>query len=74
VQQTSTFYFLRKECELRKVYPEMGDIVDFNGKYYEIHTISESQLVAGREAYNHTIEAKTHLTRKSNLQLEPPQQ
>jgi hypothetical protein len=65
--------FLRQECADRNVYPEMGDIIQFRESYFEINNTNEIQLIAGRPEYNHSIVCSTHLTRKTNLQLEPPQ-
>lgn len=74
VAQSAEFSFLRHECELREVYPEIGDIIDWDSRYYEINGFSEAQLMAGRTEYKHSIICNAHLTRKTNLQLEPPQQ
>lgn len=73
VEQESEFAFLRYELEQREIYPEAGDIVDFNNSYYEIDNTNEVQLWAGRVEYNHSIVCSTHLTRNTALQLEPPQ-
>lgn len=72
VTQTAEFYFLRQECQDRNVYPEEGDIIEWDHNYYEINTASESQLFAGREEYRFSIVCKTHLTRSAGLQLEKP--
>lgn len=72
VQQTLEVAFLRTECDLRNVYPEVGDIIDFHNDYYEIDNTNEVQLYAGQTGYNHSIVCSTHLTRTTNLQLERP--
>ena len=72
IEQVAEFNFLREECRLRNIYPEIGDIIDYNSLYFEIEQINEIQLIAGQVIYNHAIIASTHLTRASNLQLEPP--
>jgi hypothetical protein len=71
-EQQSEFQFLRAECEARGVYPEVGDIIEYHTSYYEVNTVNEVQLYAGRTEYNHSIICQTHLTRQSNLQLERP--
>jgi|SRR5690242_3436670 len=73
VEQSSEFYFLRQECELRGIYPEVGDIIEFDNNYYEINNTNETQLIAGRVEYKHSIICSTQLTRNSGLQLEQPQ-
>jgi hypothetical protein len=72
VEQVAEFAFLRQECKDRNVYPEIGDIIDFNSIYFEIENFNEVQLYAGQTLYNHTILCTTHMSRASNLQLEPP--
>jgi hypothetical protein len=71
-EQNVEFSFLRAELQVRNVYPEPGDIINFNNLYYEIHTTNELQMVAGRTEFKHSIVCQTHLTRNTNLQLEPP--
>lgn len=72
VEQIVEFAFLRKECEDRGIYPEVGDIVLFHSDYFEIDNINEVQLVAGQTSYNHQILCSAHLTRNTTLQLERP--
>jgi hypothetical protein len=72
IEQVSEFNFLRDELKSRDVYPEIGDIIDYNNLYFEISQLNEIQLVAGQVTYNHAIVASAHLTRTSGLQLEPP--
>lgn len=71
-EQLAEFAFLRKECEARNAYPEIGDIIDWNNIYFEIENTNEIQQYAGQVIYNHSIVCSTHVTRNSNLQLEPP--
>ena len=51
-------------------YPEMGDIADWNNRYWEINGATEPQLIAGHPAYNHSIKATAHRARLSSLQIE----
>lgn len=71
--QECKFHFLRQELKDREIYPEKGDIVYFDNLYYEIHNTTEVELWAGRVEYKHSIVCEAHLTRKTNLQLDPPQ-
>lgn len=72
VRQTAEFSFLRRECEERGIYPEVGDIIEWDHNYYEIDNADETHLFAGRTEYRHSIVCSTHLTRSSGLQLEKP--
>ena len=70
--QNITANFQRDILRTANVYPEIGDILEWNKSYYEIHNINENRLVAGQQDqnYNYTIQCFAHLSRKSKLQLE----
>lgn len=70
IQQDVEFRFVRKLLEDVNVYPEVGDIVKYNENYYEVHNITEAQLIASRPEFNHNVICQTHLTRRSGLNLE----
>lgn len=72
VNQDITFAFLRQELQDRGIYPEMSDIVFYDNQLYEIHNTNEIQLWGGRVEYRHSIVCESHLTRSTNLQLDPP--
>ncbi len=71
-EQSSTFAFLKTELQTRNIYPETGDIIEFDSQYYEINNTNEIQLYAGQVTYNHQVLCETHLMRKVPLQLEKP--
>ena len=71
--QEAEFRFVRRILQERHIYPEIGDIVGYNDAFYEIDNIQEVQLIAGRPGYNESIICETHLTRRSNIQIEPRQ-
>lgn len=71
-QQTITFAFLRAELQSKSIYPETGDVVEFDSQYYEVNNINETQLYVGQVIYNHQILCECHLMRKIPLQLERP--
>ena len=52
------------------IYPEIGDIIEWNEFYYESDNVKENQYLAGRTTYNHSIIIDAHLTNKSNLNIE----
>lgn len=70
VEQTVSFAFLRQTLIEKNVYPEIGDFVQMHNNYYEIHNITESQLVAGQELYNHTLLCYSHLSRNTTIDIE----
>jgi len=54
------------------VYPEIGDILQWNNAYYEIHNVNENQLAAGQQDqnWNYAVQCHAHLSRKSKVQIE----
>lgn len=72
--QSAAFNFLRQSLQDKQVYPETGDIIEFHGGYYEINNVVENQLVAGQPYFNYTIRCEAHLTRRSAIELDEPQQ
>ena len=67
------FNFVRRILQERKVYPEIGDIIYYNESFFEIDNITEAQLIANRPEYNNSIICFTHLTRRSDIQIEERQ-
>lgn len=71
-EQAITFAFLKKELEDRNMYPESGDIIEFDSQYFEIENTNQVQLWAGQVAYDHQVFCESHLMRKAPIQLERP--
>ena len=70
VTQNVEFRFVRSMLENVSTYPEQGDIVGYNGLFYEIDTSTDTQLVAGQPYNSHSIICMAHLTRRSGIQIE----
>ncbi|MEK9767373.1 MAG: hypothetical protein VW683_00515 [Betaproteobacteria bacterium] len=71
--QEVDFRFVRRVLKEVKVYPEIGDIISYNERFYEIDNVRETQLIAGRPEYNQSVLCSAHLTRKSAIDLEARQ-
>ena len=56
-------YFHRTTLSEANFYPEIGDIVDWNGHYFEMNSVTEPQLVAGHQNFKHSIIVKAHRSR-----------
>jgi len=69
-QQGVEFRFQRKLLQDVNVYPEVGDVVQYNENYYEVDNVQEAQLIAGKPEFNQTILCMAHLTRRSSLNIE----
>ena len=63
-------YFHRTTLKEANFYPEIGDIVDWNGIYWEMNAVTEPQLIGGHQAFKHMIKAVAHRARLSGLQIE----
>ena len=63
-------YFHRTTLSEAEFYPEIGDIVDWNGHYFEMNSVTEPQLIAGHQNFKHSIIVKAHRSRLSGLQIE----
>jgi len=70
ITQNVEFRFVRSMLENVAVYPEPGDIIGFNGLFYEIDNTMDSQLVAGQPYNSHSLICSAHLTRRSGIQIE----
>ena len=70
VNVTIEMYFHRTTLVEANFYPEVGDIVDWNGFYWEMNGITEPQLIAGHQNFKHQIKATAHRIRNSSLQIE----
>jgi len=68
--QDIKFNINREDIEAKNIYPEIGDLVQWNDFYYEIGHVYENQYVAGRGAVNWTIVLEGHLTNISMLNIE----
>lgn len=62
--------FNREEIKTANIYPEIGDILQWNEFYYELQHVYENQYLAGRENSNWSIVVDGHLTNKSLLNIE----
>lgn len=70
IHQDIKFAFNREEIKETNIYPEIGDIVEWNEFYYEVQHVYENQYLAGRENSNWSIVVDGHLTNKSLLNIE----
>ena len=68
--QNITFKVDRFKCEEINVYPEVGDIISFNGSYFEIDNTDEVQFAGGQPYNSFSIIISTFMVSKSNLNIE----
>ncbi len=70
VNQNIITRFQRDTLKTKDIYPEIGDIVEWNLSFYEINDIDENQIIAGNIDFNYSIICKCNLTRRSKVQIE----
>ena len=71
-EQGMVFAFLRESLRDKNVYPEIGDVVEWDNQYFELNTVNEVQKYGGRMEYNHSIVCEAHVTMRRPLQIEAP--
>jgi len=75
------FKFLRLKLEELNLVPQVGDIIEDRGMYYEVDNTNEVQFIAGKDNEHSkgvgpefgkslTVECVAHLSRVSRLQIE----
>ena len=68
--QQVEFRFARRMLQDVNTYPEIGDIIGYNNHFYEIHNLTETQLIAGKPGFNTAIICMAHLTRRTSIDIE----
>lgn len=69
--RTQDYVFRMREKMLQQVnfYPEIGDIVLFNDRYYEINNVVQEQLLGGQPDKSHSIICNGHYTKITSLNV-----
>jgi hypothetical protein len=65
------YVFKMREEMLKKLefYPEIGDVVFFNDRYYEIDNVVQEQLLGGQPDKSHSIICNAHYTKYTSLNI-----
>ena len=69
VKKGTLFRFHQKLCEIKKVYPEVGDIVAWENAYFELSNIVENQFLGGQPEKNYSLICNAHMSRQSKLNI-----
>lgn len=67
--QTAVFKFREEMLKLCDFYPQVGDIVLFNERYYEIDNVVQEQLLGGQSEKSLSIICNTHYARFSKINI-----
>lgn len=69
VFQNVNFAIHRNTLKTKDFYPETGDVVKYNGAYFEIYNVIDNQLLAGRESLSHSIICESTMTNRSSINI-----
>lgn len=69
IKQSVAFNINRDYLSQKNIYPEIGDIIEWNEFYYQIDNIKENQYLLGRSIYNFSILVDAHRTDKSHINI-----
>lgn len=71
VSRSQNYIFKMREKMLRQLefYPEIGDIIFHNDRFYEIDNVISEQLLGGQSDKNHSIICNAHYTRYTSLNI-----
>jgi hypothetical protein len=67
--QDLVFRFREKMLQTVNFFPEIGDIILFNERYYEINNTIQNQFLAGVPEKSHSIICNGHYTRLSKINI-----
>ena len=69
VKKGTVFKFHQKLCEIKDIYPQIGDIVSWENAYFEIENVVENQFLGGQPEKNYSLLCNAHLSRNSKINL-----
>lgn len=67
--QNCLFKFLERALQLINFFPEIGDIIEFNARYYEIDNVVQEQFLGNIPEKSFSIICHTHYARLSKIDI-----
>ena len=67
--QDHVFKMREKMLKQLEFYPEIGDVVSWNDRYYEIDNVIQEQLLGGQAEKSHSIICNSHYTKYTSLNI-----
>lgn len=68
-RQDYVFKMREKMLQQLQFYPEIGDVIFFNDRYYEVDNVVQEQLLGGQPDKSHSIICNTHYTKYTSLNI-----
>ena len=69
VKKGTVFKFHQKLCEIKDIYPQIGDIVAWENAYFEIENVVENQFLGGQPEKNYSLLCNAHMSKQSKINL-----
>tara|TARA_B100000900_G_scaffold405706_1_gene415688 strand:+ start:1353 stop:1820 length:468 start_codon:yes stop_codon:yes gene_type:complete len=69
VKKGTLFRFHQKLCEIKEMYPEVGDIIAWENAFFEVSNVVENQFLGGQPEKNYSFICNAHMTRQSKINL-----
>ena len=69
VKKGTLFRFHQKLCEIKEIYPQIGDILEWENAHFEISNVIENQFLGGQPEKNYSLVCNAHMSRQSKLNL-----
>jgi len=67
--QNSVFKFMEKDLQALNFFPQTGDLIHFNDRYYECDNIVQEEFLGGIPEKSFSIIVHTHYTSLSKIDL-----
>jgi len=68
-KQDIVYRFRERDCITTNYFPEIGDLILYNQRYYEIDNVIQEQFLGGHPDKSLSLIVNTHYTRLSKLNL-----
>lgn len=68
-KQDYVFKMREKMLQQLNFYPEIGDVIFFNDRYYEVDNVVQEQLLGGQSDKSHSIICNTHYAKYTSLNI-----
>ena len=69
VKKGTLFRFHQKLCEIKEIYPQIGDILEWENAHFEISNVIENQFLGGQPEKNYSLVCNAHMSRQGKLNL-----
>jgi hypothetical protein len=69
VDRPVTFGFQREVLKKCNLYPQRGDVIEFDDAFHEITEVVDNELLGSKYFYRHSIVCQTSVARDSNINL-----